>query len=295
MKRSATGKRIELSPRDLAIFALLERYRYLRSTYIHAFVGGASQTRLKERLGDLYHEGRYLARPAQQWEFAGSRYAPAIYENDAAAIRVLREHGGALSSEGRPAGGQFGHTLMVCEILASIELGTRRNSNLRFVPWQEILAKAPEQTRKCSHPLRIPVGDAYVVPDGLFGLEYTVDGKKSYRFFAVEADRATMPVRRSAAGQNSYSQKFARYRDVLQTQRHKTHLGIPNLLVLNVTVNTTHMQTMMKQLEGLPSGNAHFLFMAIGADDMLTPANCFLDEAWLRVDNEPLNIGCGKA
>ena len=37
--RSRTGKRIELAQRDIEIFRLLGRYRYLRSTYIHAFVG----------------------------------------------------------------------------------------------------------------------------------------------------------------------------------------------------------------------------------------------------------------
>ena len=67
MRRTRTGKRIELTQRDIDIFKLLRQYRYLRSTYIHAFVGGASETRFKERLGNLFHEG-YLDRPSQQWE-----------------------------------------------------------------------------------------------------------------------------------------------------------------------------------------------------------------------------------
>ncbi|MEJ0042771.1 MAG: hypothetical protein WDM81_11445 [Rhizomicrobium sp.] len=79
MKRTRKGKRIELTERDIAIFRLLSQYRYLRSTYIHAFVGGASETRFKERLGDLFHEG-YLDRPSQQWEFADARHMPAVHE-----------------------------------------------------------------------------------------------------------------------------------------------------------------------------------------------------------------------
>jgi hypothetical protein len=55
MYRKSTGKRIELTERDIEIFKLLARYRYLRSTYyIHAFVGG-NRTKLIERLGHLYH------------------------------------------------------------------------------------------------------------------------------------------------------------------------------------------------------------------------------------------------
>ena len=65
--------RIALTPRDIAIFQLLGNYRYLRSTYLHAFVGGASQTRFKERLGDLFHEG-FIDRPEKQWELANARH-----------------------------------------------------------------------------------------------------------------------------------------------------------------------------------------------------------------------------
>src|SRR5882762_2017458 len=93
MHRTRTGKRIELTARDIEIFKLLERYRYLRSTFIHAFVGGASETRFKERLGHLYHESGYLDRPQQQWQFANSRYVPVVYENTDFAREVLSGHG----------------------------------------------------------------------------------------------------------------------------------------------------------------------------------------------------------
>src|SRR5882757_2267235 len=95
MQRTRTGRRIELSPRDIEIFKTLLRYRYLRSTYIHAFVGGASETRFKERLGDLFHEG-YLDRPAQQWAFADARHTPVVHECGRAAGQALRACGLAL-------------------------------------------------------------------------------------------------------------------------------------------------------------------------------------------------------
>ena len=75
MRRLSLGKTLALTSRDLAIFRALAEYRYLRSTHLHAFSGGASETRFKERLGDLFHEG-YLDRPSQQWEFADARTAP---------------------------------------------------------------------------------------------------------------------------------------------------------------------------------------------------------------------------
>src|ERR1700737_637418 len=89
--RKRTGKRITLSPRDREIFTLLYRYRYLRSTFIHAFVGG-NEKRLIERLGDLFHEG-YLNRPPQQWQAFNARYTPAVYELDVLGDAALRIRG----------------------------------------------------------------------------------------------------------------------------------------------------------------------------------------------------------
>ena len=53
MRRTPLGKRLALTARDIEIFRRLAQYRYLPSTYLHVFAGGASETRFKERLGDL--------------------------------------------------------------------------------------------------------------------------------------------------------------------------------------------------------------------------------------------------
>ena len=79
--------------------------------------------------------------------------------------------------------------------------------------------------------------DVKVVPDGLFGLEYARDGQKLYRFFALEADRNTMPVKRSNLEQTSYLRKVLAYRQIITQDIHRSHLGLPNLLVLTVTTN----------------------------------------------------------
>lgn len=167
MHRKRTGKRIELSDRDIEIFKLLNRYRYLRSNFLYAFVGGASETRFKERLGDLYHEGGYIDRPHQQWQFANCRSMPIIYELGDAGVRVLREH--AVARADSPLLGhdrlkvcrQFAHAVMIADILASIELGVRWASDLRFIGWREILGKAPEKTLRMVNPFEMPVSIAH--------------------------------------------------------------------------------------------------------------------------------------
>lgn len=300
MKRERSGKRIELTPRDLAIFELLERYRYLRSTFIHAFVGGASETRFKERLGDLYHEGGYLDRPKEQWQFAKSGYMPVAYENTDAARCVLLERGGgrqsgAFTRYGASGNRQFAHTLMICEIVASIELAAVVDPNLRFIPWHEILAKAPEATQRSPHPLRIPCwGTASancVAPDALFGLEYRSGEKKSYRFFALEIDRATMPVTRSRCDQTSYLAKLMAYRDVLAREAHKSHFGLPNLLVLTVTTSERHKANILSALTGAIGGSTAFLFKAVARRRLIDGMSCadpsILLGPWDRAGHPP--------
>jgi hypothetical protein len=280
MRRICTGKRIELTDRDIELFKLLDRYRYLRSHFLFAFLGGNSETRFKERLGHLYHDGGYINRPAQQWQFAKCQYMPVVYELNARGKQVLGDHGlmrhdSPILNCGRMgAYRQFAHQLMICDCLASIELGVRQDPSLRFISWEEILTKAPERTRALANPLAIPVSishppvpaaatqhaDMKIVPDGLFGLEYSRDGQKTYRFFALEADRANMPIVRSNLQQTSYLRKILGYRQIAADNIQKSHLGIPNLFVLNVTTNEPHMTNIMSLVKKLaPDGMSRLL------------------------------------
>src|SRR5689334_1576774 len=121
MRRAPTGRRVELSERDIELFNLLTRYRLLRSNFLYAFLGGKSETRFKERLGHLYHEGRYINRPEQQWQFANSRYMPVVYELDVQGEQALRlvgrmEPTSPILRNGRTGAlRQFMHQLMICE------------------------------------------------------------------------------------------------------------------------------------------------------------------------------------
>jgi hypothetical protein len=294
MRRTRTGKRIELTSRDIKIFQLLSRYRYLSSTYIHAFVGGASETRLKERLGDLFHEG-YLERPEQQWNLADARCRPAVYESSKGSVQALHADGGLPDDQrtflAATAHRQFQHSLMICEVLASLELGLRSVSELRLIAWPEILARAPDATHSSPTPFRLPLpSGGYLVPDGLFGIEYAQGDTKAYRFFALEVDRGTMPVARSNPAQTSILGKVAAYREVMARQVHKTHWGVPNLLVLTVTTSESRMREMIRCLGDHGGECAAFLFAAATDADLKVPLPRLLTEPWLRANLDPLAI-----
>jgi Replication-relaxation len=292
MHRSSADKQLALTERDLEIFRALDAYRYLRSTYLHAFAGGRSATRFKERLGDLFHEG-FLDRPGRQWEFADARSAPTVYELGDGARLVLADVGGCLPARtclGKTAHRQFQHGLLICDFIASIELAARRDPRLRFIPWGEMLARAPEATRNCDMPLRIPAGVRSVVPDGMFGLEYRrEDGRKSYRFFALEADRGTMPVHRSSTARTSYLEKLGGYERVLADRVFHSHLGIPNLLVLTLTSGRSRLDEMLKWMSARGMRQS-LLFKSMDAVSLRIPDSGLLGEPWLRAGADPLGI-----
>jgi len=129
-----------------------------------------------------------------------------------------------------------------------------------------------------------------LVPDGLFGIEYRTGDKKAYRFFALEADRGTMPVVRSNESQTSYLGKITAYSEIIAHKTHKTHWGLPNLLVLTVTVSESRLQEIVSRLEEKTGGSAAFLFKAVDASGLPTPMLQLLFEPWQRAGFSPLRI-----
>ncbi|MCC8977578.1 replication-relaxation family protein [Bradyrhizobium acaciae] len=302
LHRKSTGQAIALTPRDLEVFKILNRYRYLRSNFIHAFVGG-NKIALIKRLGVLYHEG-YLDRPAQQWQAINARYMPAVYELGTKATQTLRANGISVSSVPSRL---YQHSIMVCDILASMELAVRAAPSLRLVPWEEIAGKLPESTRNRDNPLELPCSISFtfsrsatihhstkaVVPDAVFGIEYIPS--RSYRFFALEADRNNEPVFRNDLSQTSYLRKVLQYREIAKGA-YKTHWGLPNLLVLTVTTSSAHMDNILTLVRDLcgEKGASYLLFKTMPSLASLerapSPDTYLLTAPWQRAGHEPFEI-----
>ncbi len=153
------GKAVVVYPtdRDMELFKLLTRYRYLPVDYIHAFIGGNFKA-LSWRLNFLSRKPNlYLARPPQKRANANANYRPLIYELDERGSRVLRERGVSISPKSYHR--NFAHELMVARITASIELGTIANQPIRLISWPEILASGntprPPETRRRPRRFRL--------------------------------------------------------------------------------------------------------------------------------------------
>jgi hypothetical protein len=302
------GRAVVVCPtdRDIEIFKLLTRYRYLPSDYIHAFVGG-SVSALSRRLNLLSRKPNlYISRPHQQREAADANYRHLIYQLDERGSRVLKERG--LSFLPKSYHRNFAHELMVAHITASFELGTRERTNVRLIAWPEILAsaKTPEATRQSPTAASIPVtfsahGEQYSVQVNAdarqFGLERVVDGSRTYLFFpGIEADCSTEPIEAGSFERSSIAKKFAASIAIAEQGIYRSHFGCPNFFVPLIAPTRVRMESMMTLLLRITSGRGSkmFLFKTFPAfSSVEKPPKAgghILTEPWLRAGFEPLTL-----
>jgi hypothetical protein len=298
----APRKTAYLSAHDIAIFSVLARHRYLPADYIHAFVGGNFK-HLIHRLNVLSREPNlFLNRPAQQRANADANRRRLIYELDQRGVSQLQQHGGAPLQRTRPPA-SFAHELMVCQLMASFELGASER-DVRLITWSEILTSEslPEQTRRSPKPHSIPVrfeGAAMsIAADGQpFGIARRDDHGSAYFFCpGIEADCGTEPIDTSDFERSSIFKKFTLYRAIEEQGLHHTHFGFPNFYVPFITTNAVRLASMMRLLERITggAGTRFILFKTFPAftsfEKPPPPSGRMLGEDWQRVGYPPFNF-----
>lgn len=253
-----TDDKIVLTPRDLALFDAIRRHGPLPSHYLYEFDGSVGRTYHQHRLTRLYNGDSdgisYMRRPPQQFASYAARYQPLIYDLTADGYR-------ALGKPPIPRNDPFLHRLMGACVAASLEISL--HGGTAYISRDQIFAHpaCPTSTRNAANPLALPIGNATLIPDDLFGIRYSDD---TFRFFAVEVDRNTEAIERKTLGQTAYGRKLELYLRALREKSYRSFWGIPTLMVLTVTTNTTHAANMMDHLHMLdPSKlSQRFLFKA---------------------------------
>ncbi len=162
------------------------------------------------------------------------------------------------------------HTLAVAEVRVAFEVACGSREDVRFIPPEEVLAGAPEATRRLRLPFRWQVevrqgGKPYrlgVEPDKVFGLEFHAAPENRRRtYFFLEADRGTMPVTRKGLAQTSFTRKLLCYQETWRQEVHRTHLGISNFRVITVTTSRERVEHLMEACRSLGGGGSRlFLF-----------------------------------
>jgi hypothetical protein len=294
---------MRLTADDVTIIRHVARHRFLRSTHLIRLLPGRSYKKLLERLGALYHNG-YLDRPRAQLDYyatAGS--APIVYAIGNRGADVLGQLDGLprarvdWTEKNRTVGRLFiEHSLLTADVSIGFEIATSRRDDVRLIEAYDILATAPETTRSSRNPWALPARithaghshELHVIPDKVFGLDFTAARKRSY--FFVEADRATMPIMRSHPRQTSFHQKILGYlAGAGATNAHGKRFGIGNFRVLTITTSRTRIETMVAAVKLATNGNGSNQFLFIDRASFLA---CFdpLHLEWISGKGEHVQL-----
>lgn len=151
----------------------------------------------------------------------------------------------------------------------AFEVACRDTEGVEFIQPEEVLAAAPEATRRLRLPFRWQVeiregGEIHrlgVEPDLVFGLRFEREPEhRRHVYFFLEADRGTMPVMRHGLEQTSFRRKLLGYQETWLQGLHRMHLGIPNFRVLTVTTSEERVRHLVALCESLEGGARLFLF-----------------------------------
>ena len=305
----STGKRITLQPRDWLWLEWLHRHGPLASSFLlqAAKDHGKSEKRARERLTDLFNEdntvhgGAYLKRPPQQFCTVDSRYNQLVYDLATAGERALKQ-AGLWRPKHKTNTGPWLHSFIVSSITASIRLAVEAREDLDFIAQADILERAGADLSwpsTIADPTTIRRVTKDLKPDALFGLEYKTDQGSRFRFFVVEADRATEPLTSKNFNRKSALCNLLQYRAYIADGAYKEHLMLTApLLVLNVSSDASRTERLLNLVsERSLSGNPYMLFQTW--EDFSppfrppTPNTNFLKHPWLRSMVPDLDIHRG--
>ncbi len=245
---SSTGKRVTPQDRDSLWFQKLHEHGPLPSSFLHQYASDThkSEKRAKERLTDLFNEdntpddGAYLSRPVQQFRTIDSRYNQLVYDLTLASEKALKA-AGHWSDVNKTSSGPWLHKFMVSCITASIELATLNRDDINYIPQSQLLKRAGTQLRYAvgiSEPSAKKEITKDLIPDALFGLEYSTPKGSRFRCFLVEADRSTEPATSRNFNRKSWQRNLLQYEKYIGEKLYRDHLNLKtSLMVLNVVTD----------------------------------------------------------
>lgn len=267
----------QITPELLGVLLVLSRYKYLRTNHLIELLPERSKDGLRRTLRRAFDNG-YLLRPKEARRGYNSHYCCEVYSLDTKGEQLLADRGLAPAQVTRlhrdksdAPHKQFAHAMMICDTLASIEIGAK-HAEVTFIPWTDIVARCTDEK-----PLSLPYtithtfGDRTetltknAIPDGLFGITYE-DGKTAY--FALEAEHYN-PIEPTTLHRTSTLRKLLSYRDIVSKQVYKQKLQIGNLRVLVVAPTPAKSIHQMELLERLVGKSHLFLFHPVPVQEEL--------------------------
>ena len=287
----------EPTARELALLGHIARHRFLSNADLAVLDGGSAQN-VTRIMGSLYDRGLVERPKAQVSTWAAEGVQSLIYGLSNRGARLLhgRRDNEDHSENNRRAGVFFvHHTAETGSFFARLEVACDRDPDIELLTQQDIIADAPEATRKMRESLRIKTTPASgqenerlitsVIPDGAFGLAFADD---TASYFFVELDRGTMPVTRKGNSRTSMKRKFAIYLDAWRGGVFERQFGIPHARILTITTSKERIKTMIEAVKLLTDGKGSGLFLFIDRKSLESASP--LSVEWLSGKGERVSL-----
>ena len=101
--------------------------------------------------------------------------------------------------------------------------------------------------------------DVAVTPDKIFSIEFSRTGHRNY--FAVEADRSTMPIERRSLAQSSFKKKLLAYHHAHKAKQHTKLWAIPGFRMLTLAKSEERIASMIKVVSNITGGKGSNVFL----------------------------------
>ena len=274
-RREGDAARIDLTRDDVAILRHVYRHRFIRADDLYRLFPDRSQDRISRRLTRLYRS-QFLDRPIAQvdrYREGGSRSL--VYGLDNAGARYLKEQVGLAirPSDWRARNRSYtreslDHTLAITRFLIDLEVFSRSRHDLSIIPFEDVLAAAPAETRRSRNPMRWPVpvqwssgrAEINVVPDAIFGIRVArQETKPMQSYIFLEVDRGTMTILPAESVRDSEAflyrstvlRKFLSYAESWRQGLHKLQFNIPAARVVTLTTSSVRVEAMQRAAHDL--------------------------------------------
>lgn len=315
--RRAKDLQVKAQSRDILILSHVHKHRFLTSEHIAALVPGGSQG-IRRRLYKLFHGG-YLDRPREQIRPFRQGGDPYVYGLGHKGYELLRRSNDIPATHCDWTGKNrevkqryISHTLLIAHFMVSLELACRRNRHISLIEPPEILAHLPAKmssaagtcTWSINTVIRTRTGPRKirlsVTPDKIFGLIFLNRPlARAKAIYLLEADRATMPVKRTGLYASSCRKKLVCYWESWRENLYEKLFGCRAVRVITLTkpaeaVNAqeriSHMIAACREEDRQGRGSRMFLFAQANDFSIRNPEKV-LGKIWQNArDNELVSL-----
>ena len=170
------------------------------------------------------------------------------------------------------------HALLIADFMVALECATRAYPDITLLTPREI--RGDKSSASWSLTAMVPgiKDEVAVTPDKIFAIEFSRTGHRNY--FAVEADRSTMPIERRSLTQSSFKKKLLTYYHGHKAKRHTALWGIPGFRVLTLAKSEERIASMIKVVATITGGKGSNVFL-FAPPEMLSQGHDPLRSSWI--------------